>query len=130
MAVRTAESNWRLHRENERRAAEETARVAADHLSARAGRHPAARRVRFVVPRDGTGRGTPVARGSVREVRQREAGGEPRRPDRVGMRPQRPVCVHHRHRTAGDIPRRALTYTFVPGRITPSFGTTMMPSRM
>src|SRR5262245_24272623 len=57
MAVRIAESHGRVHRENERRAAEETARVAADHLSARAGRHPAARRVGLVLPSDWDGRG-------------------------------------------------------------------------
>ena len=71
VACRPGAADQRLHGGNARRSAEEAARRAADDLPAVAGRHAAARRVRFVVLRHGAGRHAPRARRGVRETGQR-----------------------------------------------------------
>jgi pimeloyl-ACP methyl ester carboxylesterase len=112
LAGRPRRTFGRLHGNDQRRAAEETAGLPADDVSVRPGRHAAARRLRLVVPGDGAGRNAPRPRRSVREVHQREARRETRGADRVRVRPQRPLRLHDRRGAAGDLPARAIRVGF------------------
>ena len=79
MAVRARAADDRLHRGDVRRSAQEAAGVAADDLSALTGGHAAARRLRFVVQRDGARGDAACARRGVLQMGDREARREARR---------------------------------------------------
>ena len=73
VAAGPRESN-RLHREDDRRSTQEAARVETDDIPRRPGGHAAARRLRQLVFRDGSGSDSPLAWRGVREVHQRATG--------------------------------------------------------